>query len=144
MRASGWTTRSTGLDNFNTLTRRVTMVNGKEMPVEDRVPIITQTVINTRVSGTATSKMDQGLTTTPMETSTKVNGSMVASTAKATIFTLENMACIKATGPRVARKDLGSWSSRISMGTRVLGRTTRRKERGLIYTPMVNVTRATG
>lgn len=52
--------------------------------------------------------MDQGLTTMPTGTSTKVNGSMVANTAKATTFTLENMVCIKATGPRVARKDLGS------------------------------------
>lgn len=74
MMANGERIRSTVWGNSSTSIRPSTMESGRTISGKVMVPTITLTEIDMKVNGTVTCKMEQALTTTPMEISIRENG----------------------------------------------------------------------
>jgi hypothetical protein len=106
------------------------MANGKKMQEEVMVLTTIRMETSTKAIGIGICKTGLELITTPMEISTKVNGSMVVLTVRATTFILLNEGSIKATGDKAGKKDSDSLSSRINMVIQALGRIIKRTGRG--------------
>lgn len=109
MTVNGETIKSMEWVSLPMLTRPNTTENGKKMLEKVKAPIITQMEIDTKENGTAICKMEMGLTTMLMETSTKASGKTADNMDKVTISILLTKASIRAIGKTAKKKALENW-----------------------------------